>query len=145
MTIRIWAIAVILFLLIAVTDRHKPMVKKCGRISVALLFLFANMLLDMGKASAVASYLQMDSLFMFIKEGFYAFGLSGSALISVQMYALSTAVMFTLLYMDCKETLRMSKIDSVVEEDVQKQPKFSNQSSELGFLNRPCISTKRLN
>ena len=102
MSIRIFAIAIVLFALIALTEQNKPMIKKWGRIMLALVFLFANMILDAGKASVVASYLQMDELFMFAKEVMYSFGLSGSALISVQMFALSAVTMFALLYMDCK-------------------------------------------
>ena len=145
MTIRIAAIGAILFLLIAMTDRHKPMIKKCGRLAVAFVVLFANMIVDAGKASAVASYFQMDQLFMFAREVMYAFGLSGSTLISIQMFALSAVAMFTLLYMDCRATLCISKEDDVVEDKVQKQTYFSVCSNERGFLNLPCISTKRLN
>ena len=144
MSIRIFAIAIALFALIALTEQNKPMIKKWGRIMLALVFLFANMILDAGKASVVASYLQMDELFMFAKEVMYSFGLSGSALISVQMFALSAVTMFALLYMDCKASFCLNKTEKVVSDDV-KQKAFSANCRVFGFLSRPCATTKRLN
>jgi len=145
LTIRVFAIAAILFLLIALTDKHKPMIKKCGRISVALVVLFANMIVDMGMASAFANWLHLDQLFIFIRDVVYAFGLSGTALISIQVYALSALAMFTLLYLDCKASICINKQTHVVECVSQKDDYHENQSNLVGFFNHSCVSAKRLN
>lgn len=145
MTIRIWIIAAILFLLVAMTDKNKPMIKKCGRISVALVLLFANMIVDMGAASAFASWLQLDQLFIFAKDILYAFGLSGTALISMQVYALSAVAMFALLYLDCKASLSLNKNTHVVDGVFQQNYFNENKSNNVGFFNHSCVSAKRLN
>lgn len=145
MTIRIWIIAAILFLLVAMTDKNKPMIKKCGRISVALVLLFANMIVDMGAASAFASWLQLDQLFIFAKDILYAFGLSGTALISMQVYALSAVAMFALLYLDCKASLSLNKNTHVVDGVFQQNYFNENKSNNVGFFNHTCVSAKRLN
>lgn len=145
MTIRIWIIAAILFLLVAMTDKNKPMIKKCGRISVALVLLFANMIVDMGAASAFASWLQLDQLFIFAKDILYAFGLSGTALISMQVYALSAVAMFALLYLDCKASLSLNKNIHVVDGVFQQNYFNENKSNNVGFFNHSCVSAKRLN
>jgi len=145
LTIRVWAIAAILFLLIAMTDRNKPMIKKCGRISAALVVLFVNMIVDMGAASAFASWLKLDQLFLFAREILYAVGLSGTALISMQVYALSVVAMFALLYLDCKASLSLNKNIHVVERVSIKNYFNENQSNNVGFFNYSCISAKRLN
>ena len=145
MTIRVWAIAAMLFLLIAMTDKNKPMIKKCGRIAVALVVLFANMIVDIGAASAVASWLQLDQLFIFAKDVLYAFGLSGTALISMQVYALSAVAMFALLYLDCKASLSLNKNTHVVESVSRKNYFSENKSNKVGFINHSCVSAKRLN
>ena len=145
MTIRIWIIAAILFLLVAMTGKNKPMIKKCGRICVALVLLFANMIVDMGAASAFASWLQLDQLFIFAKDILYAFGLSGTALISMQVYALSAVAMFTLLYLDCKASLSLNKNTHVVDGVFQQNYFNENKSNNVGFFNHSCVSAKRLN
>ena len=121
MTIRVWAIAAILFLLIAMTDRNKPMIKKCGRISAALVVLFVNMIVDMGAASAFASWLKLDQLFLFAREILYAVGLSGTADFSLE------------------------KNTHVVESVSAKHYFNENKSNNVGFFNYSCISAKRLN
>ena len=145
MTIRIWIIAAILFLLVAMTDKNKPMIKKCGRICVALVLLFVNMIVDMGAASAFASWLQLDQLFIFAKDILYAFGLSGTALISMQVYALSAVAMVALLYLDCKASLSLNKNTHVVDGVFQQNYFNENKSNNVGFFNHTCVSAKRLN
>lgn len=127
------------------TDKNKPMIKKCGRISVALVLLFANMIVDMGAASAFASWLQLDQLFIFAKDILYAFGLSGTALISMQVYALSAVAMFALLYLDCKASLSLNKNTHVVDGVFQQNYFNENKSNNVGFFNHTCVSAKRLN
>lgn len=145
MTIRVWVIAAILFLLIAMTDKNKPMIKKCGRISVALVVLFVNMIVDMGAASAFASWLQMDQLFVFAKDVLYMFGLSGTALISMQVYALSAVAMFALLYLDCRASFSLNKRAHVVENVSSQNCYCKNKANKVGFFNHSCILAKRLN
>ena len=137
--------AAILFLLIATTDRNQPMFKKCGRISAAIVVLFLNMIVDIGAASDFASLLQLDHLFFVAREILYALGLSGTALISMQVYALSIVAMFTLLYLDCKASLALKKDTHVVESVSAKNHFYENKSNQIGFFNYSCISAKRLN
>ena len=91
MSIRIFVLAITLFLLVYMTDKHKTMWQKSGRSLVAALLLSVNVLAEMKQLSVLSQQLSqynVDKLYAVARDIVHAFGLSTSSLISLQMFAL---------------------------------------------------------
>ena len=148
MSMRIFVLAITLFLLVYMTDRHKTMWQKSGRSLVAALVLSVNVLAEMKQLSALSQQLSqynVDKLYAAARDIVHAFGLSTSSLISLQMFALSTVAMFALLFNEYKRALVFARPEMCEIETKDNKKQNKTDASTFYVMRHACICAKMLN
>ena len=104
MSMQIFIIAMIAFLFVIVTERHKSIRKSSGKTLVATLLISLGVIAEMQNlfGASQLSHYNMDRLYLFIKDIAYSFGISSSSLTSFYFVSFSILAIFVLIFSECK-------------------------------------------
>lgn len=102
-SVRFLLIALAVFFIVSVADKHKSLLRRGGNTLAAVFLLSLNVVAEMKQISPIASQLQnlsADKLSFMVRDWFAAFGFSQSMMITAQMYLISLITVFALF---CKD------------------------------------------
>ena len=103
-SVRFLLIALAVFFIVSVADKHKSLLRRGGNTLAAVFLLSLNVVAEMKQISPIASQFQnlsADKLSFMVRDWFAAFGFSQSMMITAQMYLISLITVFALF---CKDT-----------------------------------------
>ena len=102
-SVRFLLIALAVFFIVSVADKHKSLLRRGGNTLAAVFLLSLNVVAEMKQISPIASQLQnlsADKLSFMVRDWLAAFGFSQSMMITAQMYLISLITVFALF---CKD------------------------------------------
>ena len=102
-SVRFLLIALAVFFIVSVADKHKSLLRRGGNTLAAVFLLSLNVVAEMKQISPIASQFQnlsADKLSFMVRDWFAAFGFSQSMMITAQMYLISLITVFALF---CKD------------------------------------------
>lgn len=102
-SVRFLLIALAVFFIVSVADKHKSLLRRGGNTLAAVFLLSLNVVAEMKQISPLAPQLQnlsADKLSFMVRDWFAAFGFSQSMMITAQMYLISLITVFALF---CKD------------------------------------------
>lgn len=102
-SVRFLLIALAVFFIVSVADKHKSLLRRGGNTLAAVFLLSLNVVAEMKQISPLASQLQnlsADKLSFMVRDWLAAFGFSQSMMITAQMYLISLITVFALF---CKD------------------------------------------
>lgn len=101
--VRFLLIALAVFFIVSVADKHKSLLRRGGNTLAAVFLLSLNVVAEMKQISPLAPQLQnlsADKLSFMVRDWLAAFGFSQSMMITAQMYLISLITVFALF---CKD------------------------------------------
>lgn len=102
-SVRFLLIALAVFFIVSVADKHKSLLRRGGNTLAAVFLLSLNVVAEMKQISPLAPQLQnlnADKLSFMVRDWLAAFGFSQSMMITAQMYLISLITVFALF---CKD------------------------------------------
>ena len=102
-SVRFLLIALAVFFIVSVADKHKSLLRRGGNTLAAVFLLSLNVVAEMKQISPLAPQLQnlsADKLSFMVRDWFADFGFSQSMMITAQMYLISLITVFALF---CKD------------------------------------------
>ena len=102
-SVRFLLIALAVFFIVSVADKHKSLLRRGGNTLAAVFLLSLNVVAEMKQISPIASQFQnlsADKLSFMVRDWLAAFGFSQSMMITAQMYLISLITVFALF---CKD------------------------------------------
>ena len=107
-SVRFLLIALAVFFIVSVADKHKSLLRRGGNTLAAVFLLSLNVVAEMKQISPLAPQLQnlsADKLSFMVRDWLAAFGFSQSMMITAQMFLLSPITVFAL---SCTDTAFVS-------------------------------------
>ena len=98
-SVRFLLIALAVFFIVSVADKHKSLLRRGGNTLAAVFLLTLNVVAEMKQISPLAPQLQnlsADKLSFMVRDWLAAFGFSQSMMITAQMYLISLITVFAL-------------------------------------------------
>ena len=98
-SVRFLLIALAVFFIVSVADKHKSLLRRGGNTLAAVFLLSLNVVAEMKQISPLAPQLQnlsADKLSFMVRDWLAAFGFSQSMMITAQMYLISLITVFAL-------------------------------------------------
>ena len=98
-SVRFLLIALAVFFIVSVADKHKSLLRRGGNTLAAVFLLSLNVVAEMQQISPLAPQLQnlsADKLSFMVRDWLAAFGFSQSMMITAQMYLISLITVFAL-------------------------------------------------